>query len=374
MTIRIPTERVGQEFNLGNATLYQDDSPEARAYLAVKRSEAKIDVAKPVPGYPKAGGHGSGTIVTSDGILVTDRHCVVDDDGTPFSDEKITVTVEGKQYHARVLTDAHNLGIRSDQAALQIIAPDGQTFVPLRIASGIRPGSQQWVFGYPQNSNELFMSPVEAATANNPDGETTRAVLANNGAALTPGEDPNRRLHRSPVHIEPGNSGGARVQIGADGQPELVELADITNADVRAQLAAAQELQTDAALHLRDTDTVNWKDDRGHSHSGLYKDRRAYLETIRNAPSAGWFTPREEVVAFLDDVTGRRFGERRDVGPPGSGVDWSRGQLADRRPVTGRVESGEATTRDQYGTIAEHILAAHAKSSVESYYLKQFMG
>jgi hypothetical protein len=377
MTIPIPTLRIGQDFDPNNATLYEENSEEARVYQAVKRSEAKIDVVKPNPRDPRQMqlGSGTGTIVTSEGIVVTDRHNVVSFDGSQIPDDKITVTVDGKQYQARVLADPHRLGIRTDQAALQIIAPAGETFVPMRIASGERPGARQWAFGYSQGSNNLFMSPVYGPTSDNPDGIVTRGDVQRLGVALQPGEDPNRQLHRSPVHIEPGNSGGARVQIGADGQPELLEMAEISNTDHRTQIAAADELQRDEAQHLRPTDVVNYVDASGMSHSALYKDRRQYLQDVINAPNCGWFTTRQEMVSFLDDVTGRRLGEGTDVHPPGS-VEWSRGRRErEPQPVArGAQESREGTTRDQYGTIAEHIMATHAKSSVESYYLKQFMG
>jgi len=372
MTTKIPTQNVGRSYNPNDATSYDDDSVEARIYAAVKRSSVKIDVLNPVPGNSRNSGHASGTVVTRDGIVVTDGHCVTDPDGRPLPDDQITVTVNGRQYHAHVLTDANGLGIRSDQSALQILAPAGETFTPLRIASSVRPDSRQWVFGYPQDSNVLFMSPVQSAQNGNPDTSDTRGDL---GAKMQPGEDPNRKLHRSPVHIEPGNSGGARVQIGADGQPEMIEMAEITNTNITTENKAATELAGDQALHLRDNDTANWVDDDGTKHSGLYKERREYLQNVLANRNSGWFTPRHDIVAFLDDVTGRRFAERTDVAPPGGG-DWTKGWVASQHIVGGRIEPAATTARDQeaYGTIADQILKSHAKSSVESFYLKQFMG
>jgi hypothetical protein len=77
-------------------------------------------------------------------------------------------------------------------------------------------------------------------------------------------------------------------------------------------------------------------------------------------------------VAFLDDATGRHFGgetqARNDVSPPDQRI--RRGDGLPGTPVTRRTEQSQ----EQYGTIAEHILATHAKQSVESYALKQFMG
>jgi hypothetical protein len=374
MTIVIPTETINKRFNPNDATPYDEDSEEARVYAAVKRTEAKIDVNRPLAGFPFAVAHGSGTVVTRDGIILTDRHCVTAADAiTPLSDDQITVTVNGKTYHAHVLPDNHRLGIRSDQAVLQIIPnTPGERFEAMRIASRVRPGAQQYVFGYPQGSERLFIAPVKPSA-----NETVVRRSDLNKAKEQPGEDPNRELTESIVHIEPGNSGGAKVQIGSDGRPELVAMAEITNTDHNAQVAAAAELAKYAQMQLRDDERVVYVDESGQRQSDLYGHRRQFLEQqIIHPNSAGWFTPRQSIVSFLDDVTGRRFGEesnlRADVAPPERRN--RRGAWLPQTTETRRTEPMERASQGQYVTIAEQILAAHAKQSVESYALKQFMG
>jgi len=336
MTIKIPTERINQPFDPNDSTNYYENSEEARVYAAVKRTEARIDVHRPIPGHPETHAFSSGTVVTPDGIILTDRHCVVASDGaTPLSDDQITVTVNGATYHAHILPDNHRFGMRSDQAALQIIPnTPGETFEAMRIAGHVEPGAKNWVFGYPQGSDQLFIAPVAAS-----DGDINVRRIDVSKARLQPGEDPNRPLTESRVHIEPGNSGGAKVQIGSDGQPELVGMSEITNTDVNSQRAARLELAKYARMNIRDDERVTYVDDGGQQQSELWGRRRVLLEQIANPPNAGWFTPRQSIVAFLDDATGRHFGgetqARNDVAPPDQRI--RRGDGLPGSPVTRRT-------------------------------------
>lgn len=232
--VRIPTLRLGQEFDSNDATSYPSDMNLVAQYKAASNSVVRIEAVKgrAADGTP-TGSVGTGFIVTSGGEVATDYHVVK-------GANNIKIQVGNISYPAVI----EAVDQASDLALLKINANDPyQTFRPLQLApsSQMRPGDVTIALGYPKGDRQLFMSPGGFQWA--PGGFQTAQrfgdVVSRLKGGLMPGEDPNRTVLEAAVNVDPGNSGGPLL----NNRFQVVGIVDIaTTGSTRADATVVEDL------------------------------------------------------------------------------------------------------------------------------------
>ncbi|GEM_PF-2571278 len=199
----IPTLRVNQQANpndrstyspgMNLVSIFQEAAP---ATVRIEGQRQAVDQGQQVTQDVT----GSGFFVTASGDIATDYHVVRGLNG-------ITVTTaDGRRYSATV----EAVDQAKDLAVLRVNAAPYEQFPVLPLGGGTpAPGSNVWALGYPRGWQNMFISP---GTTNMT--QPLRNVLR--AGNLGPGEDPNRTVLDTSIHVEPGNSGGPLV--GADGR------------------------------------------------------------------------------------------------------------------------------------------------------------
>lgn len=142
-------------------------------------------------------GGGSGFIVSTDGMIVTNRH-VVDDTDARYS----VVTTDGKSYPVEVLARDTQL----DVAVLKITdVPDGVTLVPLSFgdSTALRLGESVVAIG---NALAEFKNSVSVGVVSG----LSRSIVASDGYGQS---EALREVIQTDAAINPGNSGGPLLNL-----------------------------------------------------------------------------------------------------------------------------------------------------------------
>ena len=192
--------------------------PADRKQLIVQENSAVIDVAQKVSpsvvsitsktvtrsffgGVQQAEGAGTGMIVTSDGLILTNRH-VVEDTAANYT----VITSDGKSYPAKVLTrDTVN-----DVAFVRITASN-LSVVELGDSGSVKVGQRVVAIG---NALGQFQNSVTDGIISG----LSRGVVAGDGSgtASSTSSEQLQNLLQTDAAINPGNSGGPLVNL--DGQ------------------------------------------------------------------------------------------------------------------------------------------------------------
>ncbi len=175
-----------------NATLSRAEQARAKACNSTVLDGYRVEFAKPGDKRPMAGvqksvvtvqcggGHGSGFIVSGDGLVLTNRHVVGD------LDEARVITHDGKQYTGRVLFR----DFRRDVAAIEV---RGLARPPLKIRQEpVQVAEEVYAVGSPK---EIKLS-----------GTVTKGIVSTVSRSRM-GED----WVQADATINPGNSGGPLV-------------------------------------------------------------------------------------------------------------------------------------------------------------------
>jgi serine protease Do len=190
--------------------------PAAKKQLIVQENSAVIDVAKKVSpsvvsitsksvtrGFfgtaQESSGAGTGMIVTSDGLILTNRH-VVEDANANYT----VITNDGKSHAAKVVSrDTSN-----DIAFVRITA-SGLPAVELADSGSVKVGQRVVAIG---NALGQFQNTVTDGIISG----LSRGVEAGDGSALGGNSEQLQNLLQTDAAINPGNSGGPLVNL--DGQ------------------------------------------------------------------------------------------------------------------------------------------------------------
>lgn len=192
--------------------------PTDRKLLVVQENSAVIDVAKKVSpsvvsitsktvtrgvfgGVQQAEGAGTGMIVTSDGLILTNRH-VVEDAGANYT----VITNDGKSYAAKVVSrDTVN------DVAFVRIAASNLPIVELADSGSVKVGQRVVAIG---NALGQFQNSVTDGIISG----LSRGVVAGDGSGLgaSTSSEQLQDLLQTDAAINPGNSGGPLVNL--DGQ------------------------------------------------------------------------------------------------------------------------------------------------------------
>jgi len=190
--------------------------PTDRKQLIVQESSAVIDVAKKVSpavvsitskavtsgffgGQQESDGAGTGMIVASDGLIMTNRH-VVDDPTANYT----VVTSDGKTYAAKVVSkDTIN-----DVAFVRITASN-LPVVELADSGTVKVGQRVVAIG---NALGQYQNTVTDGIISG----LSRGVTAGDGSATGGSTEQLQNLLQTDAAINPGNSGGPLVNL--DGQ------------------------------------------------------------------------------------------------------------------------------------------------------------
>ena len=199
---RIPTLRVGEQYNPNDATAYPSQMNLVAQYQQASKSVARIEAVKGTDysGTP-TGSVGSGFVVTTDGEIATDYHVV-----KGASD--IRVRLGNTTYHASI--DA--VDQRTDLALLRLTDAYGQRFQPVNLApsSQMEQGAATIAMGFPAGDQKMYMSVGGFSWA--PGGfqgyKRFGDIVGNLRGGLMPGEDPNRISLESGINADQGISGG----------------------------------------------------------------------------------------------------------------------------------------------------------------------
>lgn len=206
--IAIPTQRAYGKINLADCTQYAKDSKQARDFDKVKYSVVKIDGERKADGW-KSSPYASGFVVTPDGMVATDLHVL-------RNLKNVRVTMEGgNSYKASVAA----VDRRHDLAILQIDRKQNELFraMPLGSSQLLKSGEDVTAWGFPLNSDRLFMSPafpnfgfrerlpLKKALEN---GAGKPLSLTDLNKLLLSGERSDREMLESTNLVNRGNSGG----------------------------------------------------------------------------------------------------------------------------------------------------------------------
>jgi serine protease Do len=190
--------------------------PADKKQLVVQESSATVNVANRVSpavvsitsqavtqGFfgtqQQTNGAGTGMIVSSDGLILTNRHVVSDTSAT-----YTVVTSTGKSYPATVVSrDSEN-----DIAFVRISA-SGLPTVSLGDSSSVQVGDAVIAIG---NALGQFQNTVTTGVISG----KSRGVTAGDGSGLTNSSEQLENLFQTDAAINPGNSGGPLVNL--DGQ------------------------------------------------------------------------------------------------------------------------------------------------------------
>lgn len=184
--------------------------------LIVQESSAVIDVAKKVSpsvvsitsqavtrGFfgstQQTQGAGTGMILSSDGLILTNRH-VVDDDSATYT----VILSNGKTYPAKVVSR----DVANDVAFMRITAT-GLPAVALGDSGGVKVGQQVVAIG---NALGQFQNSVTEGVVSG----LSRGVTAGDSSGLTGTSEELQNLLQTDAAINSGNSGGPLVNL--DGQ------------------------------------------------------------------------------------------------------------------------------------------------------------
>lgn len=190
--------------------------PADKKQLIVQENSAVIDVAKKVSpsvvsitsksvtrGFfgrvQEAEGAGTGMIVTSDGLIMTNRH-VVDNTTANYT----VITHDGKSYAAKVISRDTN----NDVAFIRISATNLPT-VELGDSGGIKVGQRVVAIG---NALGQFQNTVTDGIISG----MSRGITAGDSSGLPGSTEQLQNLLQTDAAINPGNSGGPLVNL--DGQ------------------------------------------------------------------------------------------------------------------------------------------------------------
>jgi hypothetical protein len=194
----IPTLRVNEWANANDRTQYPGHLNLVDLYLENKDSivevngdKTKIENGRPV----EKTALGTGFFVSGDGRLVTDYHVVQDARNLRVQ------TADGRVYRAIV----EDVEPASDLAMLRLVATKDKTFKTAQIAesSAMQYGEEVTSLGHPQG-----WDPIYAARGRYLEHRSLREVAPSVEGGLIDGENINRSLINTEIHIEPGNSGG----------------------------------------------------------------------------------------------------------------------------------------------------------------------
>ncbi len=190
--------------------------PADRKQLVVQESSAVIDVAKQVSpsvvsitskaitqGFfgsaQEADGAGTGMIVTSDGLILTNRHVVADTSAT-----YTVVMSDGKTYPAHVVSrDTVN-----DVAFVRIAATNLKP-VELADSGSVKVGQRVVAIG---NALGQFQNTVTDGIISG----LSRGITAGDGSGISASSEQLQNVFQTNAAINPGNSGGPLVNL--DGQ------------------------------------------------------------------------------------------------------------------------------------------------------------
>jgi serine protease Do len=204
---------------VGSATFirfFASSIPADRKQLVVQENSAVIDVAKKVSpsvvsitskavtrgffgNLQQTQGAGTGMIVTSDGLILTNRH-VVDDATANYT----VITNDGKSYPAKVVSrDTVN-----DVAFVRITA-SGLPAVQLADSGAVQVGQRVVAIG---NALGQFQNTVTDGIISG----LARGVTAGDSSGMSNSSEELQNLLQTDAAINPGNSGGPLVNL--DGQ------------------------------------------------------------------------------------------------------------------------------------------------------------
>ncbi len=190
--------------------------PADRKQLVIQESSAVIDVAKKVSpavvsitskavtrGFfgnaQQVAGAGTGMIVTSDGLIMTNRH-VVDDATASYT----VVTNAGKSYPAKIVS----IDTANDVAFVRISA-SGLPTVSLGDSSAMKVGQRVVAIG---NALGQFQNTVTDGIVSG----LSRGLTAGDSSGIGGSSEQLQDLFQTDAAINPGNSGGPLVNL--DGQ------------------------------------------------------------------------------------------------------------------------------------------------------------
>jgi S1-C subfamily serine protease len=206
--IAIPTQLPFGQTNLNDCTLYEPGSKSAQDFNQVKSSVVKINGERTTNGVTTTP-YASGFVVTPNGMVATDLHLL-------RGLKNITVTSEeGRSYKASIAA----VDRRFDLAILQVENPNREFFqaLPLGSSQQLRPGDNVTAWGYPLDSNRVFMSPGLPNFGFRERVPLQKVLEAGVGRPLSQsdlnqllpsGERANRDIIESTILVNHGNSGG----------------------------------------------------------------------------------------------------------------------------------------------------------------------
>lgn len=218
---RIPTLHMGMEANPSDVTAYPEGSPLARLADNADDSIVRITTLRQRDGQQNVS-RGSGFFVKPDGTLATAYHVVKDNDGLWVE------TKNGMTYRA-VISQADRA---TDTATLRLTNTTGYenfAYLPLSQRQQFFVGEPTIALSHPHGWNNIFMS------VGNLQAERKMHQISVAGG-LMPGEDPNRSLLESRIHVEQGSSGGPIL----DQYGEVIGIIDMTK-DRQGQVPAIAE-------------------------------------------------------------------------------------------------------------------------------------
>lgn len=206
--VAIPTQLPYGTTNLSDCTQYSKGSEEALKFNTVKSSIVKISGVRSVDGW-RSSPYASGFIVTPDGMVATDLHILRN-----LNDIRVS-TENGNSYKATIAA----VDRRHDLAILQLERPRNELFNAITLGSSqtLQPGADVTAWGYPLNSNRVFMSPSFQNFGFRERRPLKQALETGAGKALSPlelnglllpGESSDREVLESTNLVNNGNSGG----------------------------------------------------------------------------------------------------------------------------------------------------------------------
>jgi len=206
--VAIPTQLPYSTTNLLDCTQYAKESEEALSFNTVKSSIVKISGERAGDGW-RSSPYASGFIVTPDGMVATDLHILRN-----LNDIRVS-TENGNSYKATIAA----VDRRHDLAILQLERPRNELFNAITLGSSqtLQPGADVTAWGFPLNSNRVFMSPSFKNFGFRERRPLKQALETGAGKALSPlelnglllaGEKSDREVLESTNLVNNGNSGG----------------------------------------------------------------------------------------------------------------------------------------------------------------------
>jgi S1-C subfamily serine protease len=225
----IPSLRVNEQANAQDRTVYRPDMNLVDIYNNSKDAVVRIAVDK---GQKTDSGRslettGSGFFVTADGKIATDLHVVRGAQGITIT------TADGRTYNAKI----EDVEPKADLALLSVqknSPSENFAVLPLGSSSDLIPGEGVVALGHPKGWQPQFIAPGTVRTT-----RLLRDILPQISGGALPGEDINRLIIESRIHVEGGNSGGPML----NGDGKVVGIVGLSDSNSIAQATPVEDLQ-----------------------------------------------------------------------------------------------------------------------------------